>query len=63
MLAERGDWSGLVAQLLEGHYDPAYLRSLPRNYKGAQDAAALEVRDISPEGFDALARVALKDHG
>jgi len=62
-LAERGDWSGLVAQLLEGHYDPAYLRSLPRNYKGAQDAAALEVRDISPEGFDALARVALKDHG
>lgn len=61
-LAQRGDWDGLVARLLEGHYDPAYLRSLPRNYKGAQHAAALEVRDISPAGFDELARRAVRDH-
>jgi len=62
-LSERGDWDGLVAQLLEGHYDPAYLRSLPRNYKGAQQAPVLEVRDISIAGFDELARRAVKDHG
>jgi len=62
-LAERGDWKGLVARLLEGHYEPAYLRSLPRNYRGALDAPALEVRDISPAGFDELARGARRDHG
>ncbi|HXF79805.1 MAG TPA: tRNA 2-selenouridine(34) synthase MnmH [Usitatibacter sp.] len=62
-LAAGGDWDGLVARLLEGHYDPAYLRSLPRNYKGAQHAPALEVRDISPAGFDELARRARADHG
>jgi tRNA 2-selenouridine synthase len=62
-LAAGGDWEGLVARLLEGHYDPAYLRSLPRNYKGAQHAPALEVRDISPAGFDELARRARADHG
>lgn len=62
-LAAGGDWEGLVARLLEGHYDPAYLRSLPRNYKGAQIAPALEVRDISPRGFDELARAVRRDHG
>ncbi|HSS27131.1 MAG TPA: tRNA 2-selenouridine(34) synthase MnmH [Usitatibacter sp.] len=62
-LAEGGDWDRLVAQLLECHYDPAYLRSLPRNYKGAHEAPALEVRDISAAGFDELARRAVEDHG
>jgi tRNA 2-selenouridine synthase len=62
-LLERGAWDDLVAGLLEGHYDPAYLRSLPRNYKGARDAPALEVRDISAAGFDELALRVRRDHG
>ncbi len=55
-LAGRGNWSGLVADLLEAHYDPAYRRSMFRNYAGAQSADVLEVRDASREAFVALAR-------
>lgn len=52
----RGDWAGLVLDLLEHHYDPAYRRSLARNYRGAQAAAEVAVSGISREGFLALAR-------
>jgi len=62
-LLQRGDWDGLVADLLESHYDPAYRRSLFRNYRDAQHAAALVVGDISPAGFLALARRIARDHG
>jgi tRNA 2-selenouridine synthase len=55
-LLEAGDWDALVRDLLESHYDPAYRKSLFRNYRGAQDAAVVEVRDISRAGFRALAR-------
>jgi tRNA 2-selenouridine synthase len=55
-LLEAGDWDSLVRDLLESHYDPAYRKSLSRNYRGAQDAAVVEVRDISRAGFLALAR-------
>jgi tRNA 2-selenouridine synthase len=55
-LLEAGDWDSLVRDLLESHYDPAYRKSLFRNYRGAQDAAVVEVRDISRAGFLALAR-------
>ena len=52
----RGEWQPLVHDLLESHYDPAYRKSLFRNYREAQAAPPLEVRDISPAGFAALAR-------
>lgn len=55
-LLEAGDWDSLVRDLLESHYDPAYRKSLLRNYRGAQDAIVVEVRDISRAGFLALAR-------
>jgi tRNA 2-selenouridine synthase len=55
-LAGRGDWRGLVADLLEAHYDPAYRRSMFRNYAGAQDAKVLPVREASRAAFDVLAR-------
>jgi tRNA 2-selenouridine synthase len=51
-----GDWDGLVRELLESHYDPAYRKSLSRNYPGAQNAQEVAVRDISRAGFLALAR-------
>ena len=62
-LLAKGEWRGLVADLLESHYDPAYRRSLFRNYRDAQDARAVEVRDISADGFRALARDVAADHG
>lgn len=51
-----GEWDALVGDLLRNHYDPAYRRSLFRNYKGAQAAPALNVTDITAPGFRALAR-------
>ena len=38
-----GRWRPLVRDLLENHYDPAYRRSLFRNYRDAQGAAAVPV--------------------
>lgn len=55
-----GRWDALVLDLLESHYDPAYRRSLFRNYRHAQGAAALAVTDISPAGFAALAERVLR---
>ena len=51
-----GQWDALVGDLLESHYDPAYKRSLFRNYRDAQTATPLAVSDISPAGFASLAR-------
>ncbi|HET6263408.1 MAG TPA: tRNA 2-selenouridine(34) synthase MnmH [Usitatibacter sp.] len=60
---EGGRWKELVGDLLASHYDPAYKRSLLRNYRGAQNAIAIEVRDITPQGFTALARALAREHG
>lgn len=62
-LLARGEWDALVARLLQAHYDPAYLKSLPKNYRGARDAPPLQVSDISAAGFDLLARRVMADHG
>jgi len=51
-----GHWDALVGDLLESHYDPAYRRSLFRNYRDAQTATPLTVGDISRAGFLSLAR-------
>jgi tRNA 2-selenouridine synthase len=58
-----GHWDALVGDLLESHYDPAYRRSLLRNYRDAQSATPLEVRDISRAGFLSLARSVARSHG
>jgi tRNA 2-selenouridine synthase len=60
---EGGDWNELVRDLLESHYDPAYRRSLFRNYRDAHGAAPVAVEDISREGFLALARTLAREHG
>ena len=52
----RGEWHALVHDLLENHYDPAYRKSLFRNYAGAQSAPALAIADPAPPAFRALAR-------
>ena len=51
-----GQWQPLVHDLLESHYDPAYRKSLFRNYREAQSAPAVAVTDPSPAAFGTLAR-------
>ncbi|HET9653665.1 MAG TPA: tRNA 2-selenouridine(34) synthase MnmH [Usitatibacter sp.] len=58
-----GEWHPLVQDLLRNHYDPAYRRSLLRNYRGAEAAEAVNVTEITPEGFRALARTLVAQHG
>jgi len=55
-LAQSGSWRGLVTDLLESHYDPAYRRSMLRNYAGAAEAAVVDIADASRDAFLALAR-------
>jgi tRNA 2-selenouridine synthase len=54
-MATAGDWDGLVAALLEAHYDPMYARSLERNFPSAREARMVEAGDASPETLAALA--------
>ncbi len=58
-----GRWEELVADLLDNHYDPAYRRSLLRNYRDAQGAAILPVTSGSRDEFEGLARALLREHG
>jgi tRNA 2-selenouridine synthase len=62
-LLESGQWRPLVRDLLESHYDPAYKRSLLRNYRDAQSATAVPVRDITRAAFLELARALAGEHG
>jgi tRNA 2-selenouridine synthase len=60
---EGGRWDDLVGDLLASHYDPAYRRSLVRNYRDAQTATPVAVSDITPAGFAALAHALTREHG
>ena len=55
-LALAGDFDALVAELLEAHYDPTYLRAMQRNYAGFAAAARVSPADIGMPAFRALAR-------
>ncbi|MEB0134832.1 tRNA 2-selenouridine(34) synthase MnmH [Actimicrobium sp. CCC2.4] len=55
-MAREGKLPLLVDELLVQHYDPAYLKSIERNFSQYTQAFALELPDISPEAFDAAAR-------
>ena len=56
-LASGALWDEFVSDMLVHHYDPAYSRSMFRNYILAQSAQVLPVSDISGDGFRALARM------
>jgi tRNA 2-selenouridine synthase len=58
-LVQSGDFTGLVGTLLEQHYDPAYLKSLSRNYDHAHPATVLKLDDISAAEFERAATVLL----
>ena len=55
-MANGGEMAELVDQLLVQHYDPAYLRSIDRNFVRYPQAEVLELDDIAPEDFLKAAR-------
>ena len=55
-MAAAGDWDPLVAELLDAHYDPTYVRSLERNFPAAQAPQVVEAREVTPAAFATLAR-------
>lgn len=54
-LVEAGDYPGLVAELLEKHYDPLYEKSQGRNYRYT-DAPAVVADALTPAGIEDVAR-------
>ena len=55
-MATAGEMPALVDELLVDHYDPAYLKSIHRNFVQYDKATELALADISPESFIAAAR-------
>ena len=55
-LANGGQMPVLVDQLLVEHYDPAYTRSIDRNFTQFSQAEVLELKDIGVDDFMAAAR-------
>jgi len=55
-MANAGRMPELVEELLVDHYDPAYLRSIDRNFAQYAQADTLALEDISEEAFLAAAR-------
>jgi len=50
-LANSGAMPELVDQLLVEHYDPAYLRSIDRNFVQYGQARVLALNDIAEQDF------------
>lgn len=55
-LARQGAWDAIVERLLVEHYDPAYLRSIRRNFARIDAAPIVRPKDASESAFAALAR-------
>ncbi len=58
-LCAAGEWDQLVAELLERHYDPAYSKSILRNYPNYQRAQSVVPNGLSRQDFSRLAEEAL----
>lgn len=55
-LARQGQWETLVERLLVEHYDPAYLRSIRRNFGRIDAAPTVRPASASDADYAALAR-------
>lgn len=60
-MASSGDTRRLVEALLVEHYDPAYLRSIERNYLGYRTARILELAAITAHDFASAASQLMAD--
>ncbi|MCL5059505.1 MAG: tRNA 2-selenouridine(34) synthase MnmH [Candidatus Thermoplasmatota archaeon] len=58
-LASLRAWPELVAALLEQHYDPAYFKSLARNYAPSPGDQTFHTNNLSVSGLQQLARTIL----
>jgi len=56
-LAQSGALPQLAAELLERHYDPAYRRSLGRNFSGIPETMTLALDDIDDAALTAAAQL------
>jgi tRNA 2-selenouridine synthase len=54
--AKAGDWNRVIADLLDLHYDPAYSRSIGRNFPRIADALTVAPAAATEGAFRALAR-------
>jgi tRNA 2-selenouridine synthase len=54
-MASSGQMELLVDELLTDHYDPAYLRSIERNFSLFREAYRIELEDISEAAFNVAA--------
>ena len=59
-LLRAGQWTALVSELLERHYDPAYDRSMIRNYTKLDAAGIVEVTAASDEAISEAATELLR---
>lgn len=59
-MALEGRMETLVEELLADHYDPAYIRSIDRNFSQFSQAAQLELNGISDESFNQAAQYLLQ---
>ena len=56
-LANDDDWDAVVERLLLEHYDPAYRKSIDRNFARAASATVIRIATDAVEEFKAAARV------
>jgi tRNA 2-selenouridine synthase len=54
-LVQAGQWPEVVARLLAEHYDPAYDRSMSRNYANIDAAPVIVLRDMGEAALEAAA--------
>jgi len=62
-LAERGRWDELVERLLVEHYDPAYQRSIRRNFLQIDGAQVLAISEGTCDAFATAARALAAEAG
>ncbi len=55
-LANAGQWAEFVQDMLENHYDPAYRRSMDRNFSQLPDARVIELASLDAVSIDRAAR-------
>jgi tRNA 2-selenouridine synthase len=60
-MAEKAEVAALVEALLTEHYDPAYLRSIEKNFAGYLDSRVLPMPGIAEADFLAAAQTLIAD--
>jgi tRNA 2-selenouridine synthase len=60
-LAREGRWAQVFGELMRKHYDPLYLKSIGRNYAGADGAQTVALRDGHAETLREAAAILLAE--